>query len=670
MNNVPAGEQLATGGGSVRLPVVQTIEINNFSLYRENPRISLSFGDGVFCLAGANGLGKSTFLAILNYAITGIVANPDQKFMSLKEYYKDSLKYSGLYFTGRVFELERHLAEVTISFTVGRAQYSLTRGIFEPRALRKLKVLNSSTENDYEHEIESADEDAASELHSVYVRKIVQDAGLATFDQLVFLQHFLLTFDERRHLLFWDPEVAQQALFLAFGVDGELAEKADEWRRIADRLESQARNAQYQATTARQRKEEIQGRAGTTTELNPDLLLAHSELTQARDQTARVRDLRSRDVSDASLVLSRATAKRHALESDYDRAFNERLKPGANPRQHSLVSNLITQHTCGICGTHADGVEESAVSLMADDKCPLCQTSTKRTGEPGIDFQHLERLDNELASAVQEVTVAESSLTRLTKELEIAENDYADARERLKEFEKQNDISAEDVAKPEPDDVLSKLVKQLEAEQQSAVERRDDFRRTRDEYRSKLTPVQNELAEKYFEAEVEFVPKFQELAYQFLGLDLRVNMEQRAKGAELTLEIEGTRRRMTTQLSESQRYFVDIALRMALAQHMVGEGNPACLYIDTPEGSLDIAYENRAGSMFGKFAVAGNKLVMTANINSSRLVQQLAHICGADRMKIERMTEWTVLSEVQAESEALFDEAYRKITGALYEVTP
>lgn len=83
--------------------------------------------------------------------------------------------------------------------------------------------------------------------------------------------------------------------------------------------------------------------------------------------------------------------------------------------------------------------------------------------------------------------------------------------------------------------------------------------------------------------------------------------------------------------------------------------------IDTPEGSLDIAYEARAGDMFADFVSAGFNLVMTANINSSQLLIRLAERCGTGLMELARMTNWTPLTEVQAEEEDLFNKAYMRI---------
>jgi hypothetical protein len=89
------------------------------------------------------------------------------------------------------------------------------------------------------------------------------------------------------------------------------------------------------------------------------------------------------------------------------------------------------------------------------------------------------------------------------------------------------------------------------------------------------------------------------------------------------------------------------------------------MFIDTPEGSLDIAYEKRAGDMLAKFAQAGHQIIMTANLNSSQLLLALARQCGQTGMQLCRMTDWAELSVVQQEEEALFDKAYADIEAAM-----
>ncbi|MEU9618155.1 hypothetical protein [Streptomyces sp. NPDC048155] len=649
---------------AVQLPVIQTLELSHFTLYQNRNKISINFGDGVFCLAGANGLGKSTFLAILNYAITGIVAGPNQKFQSAKEYYQDSLKYAQGYFQGRVGELYREDAQVTVEFSVREAKYKVTRGFFEPQELRHLEISSGGDVQIWRLDDSGSD---GSAIHSAYVSAILRDTGLAGFEQLVFLQHFLITFDERRHLLFWDSQEATlYALYLVFGVDPSKVADAADWARKAERLESQARNAQYQATTARDNRNEVLKRSGPDTLPNMDLLDRHEQLVAAQLKKQRFFESKNSEVEDARLQVSILSAESSTLRRDYNKSFASRFTSPAAPEQHQLIAQLLDSCECSVCGRTGEAVPHAARQALELNSCPLCRLELPNSDQHGDEtFTQLEELDTRLAQVKENLAAAQSGLERLSTELNSARADLVEATEVLRAFEQENAEELKHEKLPSDTDAITKILQQYDDERREATRRRDDFRTRKEEYRRRLAPIQKELAEKYNAAELDFVPTFQRLAYQFLGLDLEVQMYERARGPELVLTINGTRRRETGQLSESQQYFVDIALRMALVQYLVGDEGVGGMFIDTPEGSLDIAYEGRAGQMFGQFVTQGNRLIMTANINSSQLVLRLAKECGSSRMHVERMTAWTTLSEVQAESEALFDEAYTRIESAL-----
>lgn len=90
------------------------------------------------------------------------------------------------------------------------------------------------------------------------------------------------------------------------------------------------------------------------------------------------------------------------------------------------------------------------------------------------------------------------------------------------------------------------------------------------------------------------------------------------------------------ELSESQRFFIDIALRMAIVTFVCSKTTASTsMLIDTPEGSLDIAYETNAGSMFYEYIAANQKMIITANLNSSGLIQTLA---GKTKFEIHKST--------------------------------
>ena len=170
----------------------------------------------------------------------------------------------------------------------------------------------------------------------------------------------------------------------------------------------------------------------------------------------------------------------------------------------------------------------------------------------------------------------------------------------------------------------------------------------------------------YKEAETVFVPTFKNLAKSFIGLDLNIQPKRSDKTIKLVLELNDTARTESFQLSESQRFFLDIALRMSLAIFLSNKEDGATMMVDTPEGSLDIAYESRVGNMFADYTTVYNQnLFMTANINASQLLISLAEKCGKNKMKFTRMLDWTDLSEIQKEGEHLFKKVYVNIENAL-----
>ena len=118
---------------------------------------------------------------------------------------------------------------------------------------------------------------------------------------------------------------------------------------------------------------------------------------------------------------------------------------------------------------------------------------------------------------------------------------------------------------------------------------------------------------------------------------------------------------MRFNFQKSQRYFIDIALRMAL---LGNRNRKSYTLIDTPvRRFIDIAYESRIGRNDCRlFLMEILSTAMTANINSSQLfsLELAIKICGRDRMHIERMTNWTYLSEVQNDANEKIETAFNK----------
>src|SRR5206468_5871490 len=118
----------------LRMPRILKVRLEGFSLYSEKREIEISFSKGASCLAGANGLGKSTFLAAINYGLTGVVPEPGRTFASfgsVDEYYKHSLGFADKFFTGRIDDNDRQKAQVSLDLQMRSGVFAITRGVFE-----------------------------------------------------------------------------------------------------------------------------------------------------------------------------------------------------------------------------------------------------------------------------------------------------------------------------------------------------------------------------------------------------------------------------------------------------------------------------------------------------------------------------------------------------------
>lgn len=637
-------------------PRLLEIELHAFSLFRRLPDAKVVISDGVSCFVGANGLGKSTFIAAVNYGLTGRVAEPSRTFTSAEEYYRETQPFAREYFAGRIDEEDRPAAEIRIQFAVAGVTFSLRRGFFELSELRSLKITEDHRVV-FEGESESI---PGSELQATYERELCARTGFEEFYQFAFLQQFVLTFDERRHLAFWDSKTLQQMLFLAFGVDAATAVRAETLSRTVEKQDSLRRNYQWQATEARKKIKDLDNATADRDGTDDEIVEKHQSLIDQEQEVARLLESKEAELADHRLQVADATSRYITLQDEYDRLFHARSKQTDPLRHHPVIVTTINEKRCVVCGTTNVDRIEGVKGAVASRQCPLCRTQhpagMKR--DPKV-LEALQGVDQELATTRSRISNETLAVRRLEDELQEVTERHARITEELAVFERDNAIAAR-VSPSDTDALRAMYTNQIDR----FLEQKETAREKRDTARNELTKLQNAVRKQYERVEEAFVPLFRELAFAFLGLNLDIRFNVRAAQISLALVVESKERMEPHQLSESQRFFVDIALRMALARFMVGDAG-ASMLIDTPEGSLDAAYEARAGEMFAKFARAGNQILMTANVNTSRLLLRLAEKCGHRFMQLIRMTEWAYLSEVQTAEEDQFDDAYAAVEACL-----
>lgn len=646
---------------------LQKIIIRNFSLYKKEGRVcevNEEINEGVYCLAGANGLGKTTFLNSINFGLTGIVLEPDKEVYSPSEIVTANKRYTERYFLGRIDKKEEEKAEIEILFKINEKYFRIIRGFFEREELRLLEIFSKIGDKNISH-FKSKSE-SPKELNSYYQKSLASEIGFANFDYFIFYQLYVLTFDENRRMIFWDDRASSHALAIAFNSEPDDADKILDLTRRMEKHESNARNLKWQSTQARKKIEELTQK--TKGKKVSDIEKLENEFGKLQKELEKIEKIYGNIEIEYDTMLKRQSHLNSEImqfKNEHARLFSRYSRPRSQLLKNINVQLSIKKQECCLCGSSGSHIVESIERSIHKEKCPLCNATINESdnAEQNKLLKLIQKNDEKIFSKNSELENLIFEVDGKKIELEKAEIEMKNAREKVEEFAEDNpDISFKGTGNKKIDTLIKQYKKQYDL---AAKEAKDEYGK-----RDKLKPEYEKLLKRveasYKEAETVFVPTFKKLAKSFIGLDLNIQPKRSDKTIKLVLELQDTARTESFQLSESQRFFLDIALRMSLAIFLSGKKNGATMMIDTPEGSLDIAYESRVGNMFAEYVTVYNQnLFMTANINASQLLLSLAEKCGKNKMTFRRMLEWTDPSEIQKEGEHLFKKVYANIETAL-----
>jgi len=594
----------------------------------------------------------------------------DRNFTTAPEYFKNATRFSRTddYYSGRISEENREKAFVSVELECNDIIIKIKRSIFNNGKLITLSLKRKSTgliTGNYNKENHN-------DIDSLYQKTICELSGLSDFSQYVFLVHFLEVFDESRHLLLWNEGILTNALYIAFGTDPETAATVDKLQNEMEREASRGRNSRFGARQVTTRIEQlidiIKNNNDNDYEIESEIIATHEKLKGNLTTIRRRVKIKQLEKKDLELKCAELSALSTSFKVEYRKAFSSRLSNISHIKFHPLIKTTLEEHKCGLCECIDIPKIELIEKNLNDNICPLCNTDISNNNQPDDEsaINNLKYLDKKLDETKIKIEETLLILERVNSELNASEAQESAASEALKSFEnKETNLLLKEVL-PQ-DTIIKKELLDLEEQKERFIKQSEVHYKKRDEIRDKLRQHEKQLKLNYTKYAESFVSRFRELAEEFIGLSVDVSLDHRqgktTQGFGLSLTMNEKLRASSDKLSESQRFFIDIALRMALSEFMcVG---PSTLLIDTPEGSLDIAYEARAGSMFSKYVSRGNYILMTANLRSSYLVLRLADIQKKEKMQIVKMTEWTSLSQVQKSEESLFLDAYRQIEAAM-----
>ena len=494
------------------LPVLHRVNLTAFSLYTERPQVDLQIPDGVFCLVGANGIGKSTFIAAVNFGLCGRLPKPGERFRSSDEYFQNVSEFSSGFFDGRINEFDRVKAEIEIEFTVNKDSYHIVRGAFEPNQLRYASVNGDDLTG------------SPTSINDAYKQKMAESVGVANFEQFVFLQLFVITFDEQRNLTFWETPVQRQILLLAFGDDAGQAQEAEELRRRIERQESIARNANYQANENRKR---LQAAKHVLVGLGPEALDLREELEQMElelDKLSAKETDALESLSDSKLRSAELRSKSLILKERIDSIFAERAVRTANIRNRPIVAESLASASCHLCGASGAKVIEGIEQKILESACPICGIDLPPDEIAEDAMQAIVDVDQELSDTNRLIHEETHKQQRTQVELAQVQASIALQQRRISEFEKENRALTKSIGTTD----VSDLRESIQANERVIRDLnivKSNARRDRDEALDRLRQIQSRVSQQYAEAEREFLAIFKNLAESFIGLDLDIRFD-------------------------------------------------------------------------------------------------------------------------------------------------
>lgn len=646
---------------------LEKVILRHFSLYKRKGKlyeVNEEINDGVYCLAGANGLGKTTFLNSINYGLTGIVLEPDKKVYAPNEIVTSNKRYTERYFKGRIESKNEKDAEIEILFKVNEKYFRIVRGFFEREELREFEMFSGN--NSKKIPLFKSKKESPKELNTQFQKLLANEIGFASFDYFIFYQLYVFTFDENRRLLFWDVEASRLALSIVFNSTPEDTQKLLETTRLLDKYESKAKNLRYQAGLLKKKADELaQKTKGKSASKIEKLEKEFAALSKEIDKQQKVRNNIAIEYDSLLKKQSHLNSELMQLRIEHTRLFSKYSKPRSILLENTNVQLSIKNKECCLCGSEGLHILESIERSIHKEKCPLCNTTINESKNAELNniFKLIQKNDEEILKKTSDLDNTIHEVESKKTQLDKADIELNKLKRRLDDFVEDNpDVSFKGTGDLGIDGLIEQYRKQFDL----------TLKESKDEYakRDKLQPKYETLLKKveiaYKSAETIFVPIFKKLAYSFIGLKLSIRSVRDEDTIKLVLELNDAARTESFQLSESQRFFLDIALRMSLAIFLSNKNEGATMMVDTPEGSLDIAYESRVGNMFAEYVNDYHQnLFMTANINASQLLLSLAEKCGKRNMKFKRMLDWTDPNPIQKEGEDLFQKVYNSIDLAL-----
>ncbi len=625
-----------TNLGFIRFPIIEEIIVDGYQLYPGNPSgsgLKYEVKPGVNIVVGVNGLGKTTLLNLMLRMLAGPFQIPAEQGIGMGK--RATSPANRRYFSARAMDgAATATAEVLISF-----------GGKEIRAKRKLSNLNL-----IELEIDRVKiADLPDKLESHYQLEVLRLSGLKQFYDFVLLLQFVFFFLEDRQALIWDQEAQAEVLRTLYYDQETQVEYTQLFNAIAQ-LDSDIRNTNAVITRHKKRVQNAVMKsldsnvAKSLKEVQSDLKELGAMLDKREDEIEELSKSRDNVRTNLEQVKILRDQKQTKLTQMNERMLSGLFGEAEHRMLHSLAS-IVGERGCTLCGAKDSAAKQHVLSMVQQHHCPLCGSSdaTREYGESSADsdavLEEIRELESSLFELDKSAGKLSTELVALNTQYEQLFSDVVQIRANYDQLRINEKVLASNA--PKSDEDIDKLQEQL----QGFVGVVDDLRKEKEGCEKRLEQIISKGETLVSAVAAGIVQRFDEYIKGFMAeqcsLQYKVREEKIGQGISsvkfrfpvfsvvVTSGVyveQGTIRLHVTDVSESQREFIDLAFRMSVMAEISSQC-PALLVVETPEASLDSVFVPRAGRMIKRFlSVHGgheNRLIASTNLNKEAMIPAL-----------------------------------------------
>lgn len=586
------------------LPRITRVELVGYQpLFNETIHIEISHNS--FLILGGNGLGKTTILQSIVYCIAG---EADLEIEPTK-----GKRWGYRYFHGRIAKPEN--AYVEVEFGLNDNKVRLKRG-FQSKGLLAFTLNNNAT---FVHP-------NAEKNFELFLKETIGYRSLNDFRLIV---HKLCYLPEDRPNLVWDSETQIRLLMLLFNDIIDEAEFRNK-RKTLKNLDSEIRHINVEINKIKQKLPKRKDKDEDRT----DIIYIMKEDNSEENRIKSLEDKKYQIIEQLNIIankkvplqesarhiknsLSVLTSETEDLQNQLsmmeEKIIIEQLNQFESREVELALHKLIHRRICPACGTKAEVLGQAAQELLQKHRCPLCGVEhiySDNANSPLLDAQLSEKIREKL-SLEQEFMETEKTLDLLINQ----EQDLQIQYDNIKA--KQSIVRSDDTTEPEEQKNLNTKLKQEERRYQNK-------QRNFETLRAELEKKYDEFILISSERITRLGKLYENYASSFLGIPCQLDTkEANIQFLSLNLYVpkfDDQLRPNPDSCSEAQRFFLDIAFRMAMIDlsRELSQSNGSFI-CETPESALDITYIDNVASMFKMFSKEGHAVITTGNLQPGGL---------------------------------------------------